>query len=151
VWKSEIETGHRNAASGHLMKSFKNIKNDLKDVIESYFKHCSLEMSANELSRSMLFLANDGLDPINQNKILTSQQARVKAVMLTCGHYDASGDFAYHVGLPGKSGVGGGNVAIVPGICSIAVYSPRLNTWGNSYTGTKALELFTMKTGFSIF
>lgn len=152
VYKSEIQTGHRNIASAELMKSFGNIENQVSDVIESYFKHCSLEMSTSELSRSILFLANNGVDPLTKKEILTSQQAsRVKAVMLTCGHYDASGDFAYHVGLPGKSGVGGGIVAVVPGIMSISVYSPRLNSWGNSYSGTKALDIFTNLTGYSIF
>jgi glutaminase len=109
-------------------------------------------MSSNELARSMLFLANHGTDPLSQKDFLTAPQAkRVNAVMLTCGHYDASGDFAFHVGLPAKSGVGGGIVAIVPNKMTIAVYSPRLNSWGNSLLGTKALELFTTKTGLSIF
>jgi len=100
----------------------------------------------------MLYLANDGTDPISKHEFLTPPQAkRINAVMLTCGHYDASGDFAFRVGLPGKSGVGGGIVAVVPGVMSIAVYSPALNAQGNSLVGTKALELFTTKTGLSIF
>jgi len=109
-------------------------------------------MSTKMLSRSMLYLANDGIDPINKIKyVKPSNSKRINAVMLTCGHYDASGDFAYNVGLPAKSGVGGGIVAIVPKLMGIAVYSPGLNEHGNSLVGTKALELFTDKTLKSIF
>ena len=109
-------------------------------------------MNAQQLSRSMLYLANDGTDPITKQQLINSTQAkRINSLMLTCGHYDASGDFAFRVGLPGKSGVGGGIVAVVPGKMAIAVYSPALNESGNSLVGTKALELFTTKTGLSIF
>ena len=152
VFRSEKKSGHRNYAVIELMKSFGNIKNTIPDVMSLYFKLCSLTMSTQELSRAMLFLANHGKDPITQKIFLTSSQAkRVNAVMLTCGHYDASGDFAFRVGLPGKSGVGGGIVAIIPDKMSLCVFSPRLNTQGNSLVGTKALELFTTKTGLSIF
>lgn len=152
VAKSEMEHGYRNAALANLMKSFGNIHNDVKEVLQTYFQHCSVEMNVKELSRSMLYLANDGTDPLTHKTFVTPQQTkRINAVMLTCGHYDASGDFAFHVGLPGKSGVGGGIVAVVPGKMSIAVFSPALNAQGNSLIGTKALELFTTKTGWSIF
>jgi len=152
VCRSEYEHGFRNLALANLMKSFNNLDNDVDDVVKTYFKHCSISMTTRELSRAMLFLANHGIDPITNKKFITESQAkRINAVMLTCGHYDASGDFAFHVGLPGKSGVGGGIVAVVPSVMSIAVFSPRLNSWGNSYLGTKALELFTTKTGLSIF
>ena len=152
VWFSEYRHGHRNMALANLMKSFNNIDNHVDDVVKTYFKHCSLTMTTKELSRAMLFLANHGTDPITGKEFLTAPQAkRINAVMLTCGHYDASGDFAFHVGLPGKSGVGGGIVAVVPKLMSIAVFSPRLNSWGNSLCGTKALELFTTKTNLSIF
>jgi glutaminase len=152
VWKSECQTGYRNYALANLMKSFKNLNNNVDEVIETYFKHCSIQMNTQELSRAMLFLSNHGTDPVCNRKFITSAQAkRVNALMLTCGHYDASGEFAFNVGLPGKSGVGGGIVAIVPKKLSIAVFSPRLNEWGNSLSGTKALELFSRKTGLSIF
>jgi len=152
IWKSEYKYRHRNAALANLMKSFDNIDGEVKDVVKNYFQNCSIMMNTKELSRAMLFLSNHGVDPLSNKVFLSPSQAkRINPVMLTCGHYDASGDFAFRVGLPGKSGVGGGIVAIVPNMMSIAVFSPRLNSWGNSLSGTKALELFTTKTGLSIF
>ena len=152
VVQSEKEYGYRNLALVSMMKSFKNINNDIVEVLDNYFKHCSISMNTKELSRAMLFLANHGKDPLTCKEFITSSQAkRINSLMLTCGHYDASGDFAFKVGLPGKSGVGGGIVAVIPDKMSICVFSPRLNEQGNSLVGTKALELFTTKTGLSIF
>ncbi|QOY55466.1 glutaminase [Candidatus Sulfurimonas marisnigri] len=152
VAASEMQYGHRNLALANLMKSFNNLDNEVEDVVGIYFKHCALEMNTKMLSRAMLYLANHGVDPITDKCYITPSQAkRINAVMLTCGHYDASGDFAFHVGLPGKSGVGGGIVAVVPKTMGICVWSPELNAQGNSLIGTKALELFTDKTGLSIF
>jgi len=152
VAHSEMEHGYRNLALANLMKSFNNLDNSVEEVVTTYFNQCAIEMNTQMLSRAMLFLANDGVDPINGTIYITeSQSKRINAVMLTCGHYDASGDFAFNVGLPGKSGVGGGIVAVVPELMGIAVWSPGLNAQGNSLVGTKALELFTTKTGLSIF
>ncbi len=152
VAKSEMEHGYRNRALANLIKDFGNLYNDPMKVVETYFKHCAIEMSSQELARSILFLANGGVDPLTNRAFLTpTQTKRINAVMLTCGHYDASGEFAFHVGLPGKSGVGGGIIAVVPGKMGICVWSPPLNAYGNSYAGTLALELFTNKTGLSIF
>jgi len=152
VAHSEMEHGDRNLALARLMKSFGNFQNDVQSTVMTYFKHCAITMNTEELSRSMLFLAFGGSDPISKKKFVHGNIAkRVNAVMLTCGHYDASGEFAFHVGLPAKSGVGGGIVAIVPGKMSIAVWSPALNKYGNSHAGTLALEKFTTKTGLSIF
>lgn len=152
IFHSELEHGFRNYALINMIKSFGNIYNQIDDVIETYFKQCSIMMSPAQLARSVLFLANHGVNPLTNETILTESKAkRINSLMLTCGHYDASGDFAYKVGLPGKSGVGGGIVAIVPKKMAICVYSPRLNSQGNSLIGTKALELFTTKTGLSIF
>ena len=110
-----MEHGYRNIALANLMKSFNNFDNDVNEVVDVYFRHCSVEMNTKMLSRAMLYLANHGNDPISKKSYITPAQAkRINALMLTCGHYDASGDFAYNVGLPGKSGVGGGIVAIVP-------------------------------------
>lgn len=152
IFKSEVEHGFRNNALINLMKSFGNIDNDTNAVLNTYFKHCSLMMNTDELSNAMLFLCNHGIDPDTNEVLMKEPKAkRVNSLMLTCGHYDASGDFAFHVGLPGKSGVGGGIVAVVPTKMSICVYSPKLNRHGNSLVGTKALELFTTKTGLSVF
>jgi len=152
VASSEMEHGYRNMALANLMKSFNNLDNDVGEVVQTYFNHCAVEMNTKMLSRAMLYLANHGEDPITSIVHITPQQAkRINAVMLTCGHYDASGDFAFHVGLPGKSGVGGGIVAVIPKLMGIAVWSPGLNAQGNSLVGTMALELFTTKTGMSIF
>lgn len=152
IFQSELEHGFRNFALINMIKSYKNIHNEINEVINTYFKQCSIMMSPNELASSMLFLANHGINPLTNEQIITESKAkRINSLMLTCGHYDASGDFAYKVGLPGKSGVGGGIVAIVPKKMAICVYSPRLNKQGNSLIGTKALELFTTKTGLSIF
>ncbi len=152
VAKSEMEHGYRNLALANLMKSFGNFKNSVEDTVLTYFKQCAITMSTNELSRAMLFLSNGGKDPITKKSFITKAQAkRVNAVMLTCGHYDASGEFAFHVGLPAKSGVGGGIVAVIPNIMSIAVFAPALNKYGNSHAGTLALEKFTTYTGLSIF
>ena len=152
VANSEMAHGDRNLSLAHLMKSFGNFENDVTNTVMTYFKHCSITMSTEELSRAFLFLAFAGKDPITGREFITSSKTkRINAVMLTCGHYDASGEFAFHVGLPAKSGVGGGIAAVVPGKMSIAVWSPALNKYGNSHAGTLALEKFTTKTGVSIF
>jgi len=152
VAKSEMEHASRNLSLAQLMKSFGNFENDVHEVVQTYFKQCAISMNTQDLSRAMIYLAFKGKDPITNKVFLSESQAkRVNALMLTCGHYDASGDFAFHVGLPAKSGVGGGIVAVVPNIMSIAVWSPRLNANGNSHVGTLALQLFTTKTGLSIF
>nr|MBP9491415.1 glutaminase [Aliarcobacter sp.] len=152
IFQSELAHGFRNFALINMIRSFNNIYNNIDDVINTYFKQCSIMMSPAQLAKSMLFLANHGVNPLTNEEIITESKAkRINSLMLTCGHYDASGDFAYKVGLPGKSGVGGGIVAVVPKKMAICVYSPKLNTQGNSLIGTLALELFTTKTGLSIF
>ncbi len=152
VAESERNAGYRNAALINLMKSFGNIENDVTKVLNIYFHQCALMMDCHDLARAFLFLANGGVNPWENERILTSSQAkRVNALMQVCGLYDDSGEFAFMVGLPGKSGVGGGIVAIIPNLLSICVWSPELNKHGTSLIGMKALELFTTKTGISIF
>ena len=152
IFQSELAHGFRNFALINMIRSYNNIHNKIDDVINTYFKQCSIMMSPSQLAKAMLFLSNHGVNPLTNEEIITESKAkRINSLMLTCGHYDASGDFAYKVGLPGKSGVGGGIVAVVPKKMAICVYSPKLNTQGNSLVGTLALELFTTKTGLSIF
>jgi len=152
ILNSELKHGFRNKALINMMKSFGNIHNNIDEVLNVYFKQCSIIMNTKQLANSLLYLANHGVNPLNNTQLINESKAkRINSLMLTCGHYDASGDFAYKVGLPGKSGVGGGIVAVVPKKLAICVYSPRLNKQGNSLAGTKALELFTTKTGLSIF
>ncbi len=152
VAESEMTSGYRNLALASLMKSFDNLNHHPITVLQTYFKQCAITMNTKQLSRAMLYLVNGGTDPLSGKTFTSTHRAkRINAIMLTCGHYDASGEFAFNVGLPGKSGVGGGIVAIVPGVMGICVYSPELNIHGNSLIGTKALELFTTKTKLSIF
>ncbi len=152
VASSERETGFRNAAMANFLKSFSNLKNEVEAVLKFYYFHCSLSMNCVDLAKGFLFLANRGQCPWSNQPVLTpSQTKRVNALMLTCGTYDAAGDFAFNVGLPGKSGVGGGIVGVIPNRLTVAVWSPGLNEKGNSAAGQYALELFTTKTGVSIF
>lgn len=152
IAESERKTGFRNTALINFMKSFGNISNDVDAVLNAYFHHCGLMMSCVDLARAFLFLANGGINPFSGERLLTSSQTkRLNALMQSCGFYDESGEFAFCVGLPGKSGVGGGIVAVIPRMLSICVWSPELNKSGNSLVGMKALELFTTKTGISIF
>ncbi len=149
---SEKNTGYRNYALVYLMKSFGNIKNDIETVIDLYTHICSVEMSCKELSKAFLFLANNGVVPYSGEQILSpSRIKRTNAIMQTCGFYDEAGQFSFKVGLPGKSGVGGGIVAILPENYAITVWSPRLNKKGNSYKGILFLEEFTSTTKVSIF
>ncbi len=152
VASSERHHGDRNAALAHFMKSFGNIRHAVDDVIASYFRQCAIAMSCVDLARAFLFLANRGVDPASGQRLLTVSQAkRLNALLLTCGLYDESGDFAFRVGMSGKSGVGGGIVAVIPGELSICVWSPPLNSFGNSVAGIQALEMFTTRLEKSIF
>ena len=152
VAESERVYGNRNRAMANLMKSFNNLNNLADEVLDIYFHQCSIGMNVRDLANSFVFLANAGINPKTGERILSTRKTkRMNSLMLTCGLYDAVGDFAYRVGLPGKSGVGGGIVAVVPGELSVAVWSPSLNKNGNSLAGTKALELFTTYANNSIF
>jgi glutaminase len=151
VAASESANGDRNAALAHFMASYGNIDNPIPVLLDQYFRQCSITASCADLALAAGFLARHGIRA-DGNRLLTLTQAKqVNAVMLTCGTYDAAGEFAYRVGLPGKSGVGGGIIAIVPGRCTLAVWSPGLDERGNSVAGVAALDRFTTLTGVSVF
>jgi len=152
VARSERACSDRNAAMAHFIKSFGNLHNPVDEVLDAYCRHCAIEMNCVELARAVSFLAHRGRLPWNGQEILSESAAkRLSALMLTCGTYDSAGDFAFRVGLPAKSGVGGGIVALVPGECGVCVWSPGLEPSGNSLVGSQALELFTTLTGRSVF
>ena len=149
---SEMQFGSRSAAMAYLMKAFNNFSNPVERVLSTYFHACSLEMTCVDLAKSMSFLANHGRSVVDQKQIVSPRQSKqINALLATCGLYDEAGDFAYRVGMPGKSGVGGGIVAVIPGELSVCVWSPELNPAGNSLAGSKALELFTTSLGRSIY
>ncbi|MEU5048469.1 glutaminase [Streptomyces sp. NPDC021096] len=151
VAKSESEHGDRNAALAHFMASYGNLDNPVPTVLEHYFWQCSIEMSCRDLALASGFLARHGLRTDGTRLLPRREAKQINAVMLTCGTYDAAGDFAYRVGLPGKSGVGGGIVAVIPGRCTLCVWSPGLDSRGNSVAGVAALDHFTTLTGWSVF
>jgi glutaminase len=152
VAASEQRTGFRNVALANYMKSFGVLENPVEFTLGVYFHHCAIAMSCRQLAMAGRFLAHLGRNPSTGLSVVQPERARrINAMMLTCGHYDGSGEFAYRVGLPGKSGVGGGILAIASGKASIAVWSPGLDASGNSHLGRIALEALTKRLGWSIF
>ena len=152
VAASEMEHKDRNASLAHFMKAFGRLRHDVDKVLGTYFHQCAIAMSSDQLAHAGLFLASDGVNRPSNLRVVSPQRARrINSLMMLCGHYDASGEFAFRVGLPGKSGVGGGILAIAPGRGSLAVWSPGLDRYGNSLLGTRALEMFVQRTGWSVF
>jgi glutaminase len=152
VAASERATGYRNFALANYMKSFGNLTHAPELALGVYFHHCAIAMSCRQLAQAGRFLAHGGRNPDTGLSVISSERARrINALMLTCGHYDGSGDFAFRVGIPGKSGVGGGILATVPGVASLAVWSPGLNANGNSKLGSLALEKLARMMNWSIF
>ncbi len=152
VAASEKRTGFRNTALANYMKSFGVISNPVDYTLGVYFHHCALAMTCRQLAFAAGYLARSGRNPATGLQVVSAERARrINALMLTCGHYDGSGEFAYRVGLPGKSGVGGGIIAVAPGRASIAVWSPGLDANGNSQLGRDALEMLARRMGWSIF
>lgn len=148
--KSELANSSRNLALAHFLKDFGNLHRPADAVVENYVRQCSIMMTCVETAKAGLFLAQGGRGA--QGTVVSASEAkRIGSIMLTCGMYDAAGEFAYRVGLPGKSGVGGGILAIVPGKCSICVWSPRLDAKGNSLAGSAALADLSDRTGWSVF
>lgn len=149
---SEKNHGYRNVALVNYMKALGNIHNDVDDILDFYFYQCSIAMSCSQLSKAFMMFANSGKIIGTQERILKPKSIkRINAIMQTCGFYDEAGEFSFRVGLPGKSGVGGGIVAIHPHHYTVAVWSPKLNPHGNSEKGMRALEELTSLTGLSIF
>ncbi|HMT44915.1 MAG TPA: glutaminase [Chakrabartia sp.] len=152
VANSEAVTGFRNVALANYMRSFGNMAGRVDDALKLYFHQCALSLSCRQLALAGRYLMRDGVNPGNGEAIVSPEIARrINALMLMCGHYDGSGEFAYRVGIPGKSGVGGGILAIVPGRASIAVWSPGLNARGNSLLGSLALERVSAATNWNVF
>jgi glutaminase len=152
VAMSESQAGFLNRSLANFVAAFGNLKHPVEDVLSVYFRQCAIAMSCRQLARAALYLAFDGVDPCTGDAITVASRARrINALMLTCGHYDNSGDFAFRIGLPGKSGVGGGILAIAPGHGAIAVWSPGLNAAGTSLAGAIALEKLVERTGWTIF
>jgi glutaminase len=152
VAASEAATGFRNIAVANFIKSFGKLDNSVAAVLDVYFHQCAIAMSCVQLARAAAFLCHDGRHPQRNEEIVSERQARrINALMLTCGTYDAAGEFAFRIGLPCKSGVGGGIIAILPDRLSLCVWSPGLEASGNSVAGMRALELFVEKTGLSVF
>ncbi|MGL4889931.1 MAG: glutaminase B [Aeromonas veronii] len=152
VARSEYQHSARNAAIAYLMKAYGNFENEVDKVLQSYFNACAIRMSCVDLARAFIYLANRGV-PLGESVPLLPARTtkQVNALLATCGLYDEAGDFAYRVGMPGKSGVGGGIIALIPGELSVCVWSPELNKAGNSLAGTAALELLAERLGRSIF
>ncbi len=149
---SELATGHRNSSLAHFMASCGRMKHSIEKVLGVYYHQCSISMDCVQLAKSGLFLVSGGVNESTGQRVISEQRARrINSLMMMCGHYDGSGEFAYRVGLPGKSGVGGGILAIAPGIASIAVWSPGLDRIGNSKLGTKALDMLVKRTSWSVF
>ncbi|MGL5991982.1 MAG: glutaminase B [Aeromonas sobria] len=152
VARSEYQHSARNAAIAYLMKAYGNFENEVDKVLQSYFNACAIRMSCVDLARAFVYLANRGVPLGGSEPLLPARTTKqVNALLATCGLYDEAGDFAYRVGLPGKSGVGGGIIALIPGELSVCVWSPELNKAGNSLAGTAALELLAERLGRSIF
>lgn len=149
VAASELATSHRNASLAHFMRAFGNLQRPVAEVLDVYCHQCAIAMSCRQLARAGLFLANHGRDPLSGVEFVGAERARrINALMMLCGHYDASGEFAFRVGIPGKSGVGGGILAIVPDRAAIAVWSPCLNRNGNSHAGSAAMAAIAEATGW---
>ena len=148
VAQSETRHGHRNFSLAHFLASCENLKNPPEKTLGTYFHQCAIEMTARQLALAGRFLIGP---PAGPRLISTQRIRRLNALMLTCGHYDGSGDFAYRVGIPAKSGVGGGILGIVPGVASVAVWSPGLNRFGNSKVGTEVLAAIAQEMDWSVF
>ena len=152
IYLNEKATGDRNRALAYYMKSTGALEGDVEEVLDLYFKQCSIEATARDLARFGAVIANDGVTPWSNEVLMSRDICRiVKTIMVTCGMYDASGEFAIHVGIPAKSGVGGGVLATVPRRYGIGLYGPALDAKGNSVCGLRILKDLSEEFDLSIF
>ncbi len=152
IFMSERSTGHRNRAIAHLMLNFGMVSERIEDSLELYFQQCSILVNAHDLAVMGATLANAGVNPVTKQRALEQQYVKdVLSVMLSCGMYDYAGEWAYRIGLPAKSGVGGGICAVVPGRAGIGVFSPLLDARGNSVRGIKVCEELSARFGLHVF
>ncbi|HVL97698.1 MAG TPA: glutaminase [Egibacteraceae bacterium] len=152
IVRQEGRSGHRNRSMAFLMSSFGNLTSTVDEVLDVYVRHCAITMTARQLARAGRFLANDGVDPATDKRILSAEPARrVAAIMLTCGTYDNAGQFAFDVGIPCKSGVAGGIIGLIRGLGAVCVWSPPLDASGNSRAGRVALHELVERLDLSIF
>ncbi|PAB59920.1 glutaminase A [Anaeromicrobium sediminis] len=152
VYLSEKRTGHRNRSLAHFMRSTNVIEGDVEEILDVYFKLCSIEVTCKDIASIAAMLALDGVLWHNDERIIESHIAKmVKAIMMTCGMYDASGEYAVKVGIPSKSGVGGGILATVPNKMGIGVVGPALDEKGNSIAGIEVLDQLSKELNLSIF
>lgn len=152
VYLSEKRTGNKNRALAYLLKTYQMIEDDVEEVLDCYFRVCSIKVTCADLAKIGFILAEHGRNPGTREQLFQPEYATyVNAVLMTCGMYDGSGEFAVNVGVPAKSGVGGGIMAVVPTRMGIGIFSPALDKKGNSVAGIKALELLSKKLYLSIF
>ena len=152
VYRSEFETGDRNRAIAYLLKSKNVLMSEPEKTIDLYFKMCSLSVTAKSLASLGLIIANNGIDPETGEQLIADEYARtLKSIMFTCGMYDYSGEFGVRVGVPSKSGVGGGLVCAAKGPIGIGFYGPALDPYGNSIAAVRAMEHISKKLGLHIF
>ena len=152
IYESEKATGDRNRSLAYFMKSSNILEGNVEEILDLYFKQCSIEATAKDLAMFSAVIANDGIAPWNDEVLVSREVCRiVKTIMVTCGMYDASGEFAVHVGVPAKSGVGGGIIATVPRRFGIGIYGPALDDKGNSIGGIHILKDLSEELELSIF
>ena len=152
VYLSEKRTGNKNRALAYLLKTYGMLEDEVEELLDCYFKSCSIKVSCMDLARIGLMLANHGINPATGEELFPAEYAKyVNAILTTCGMYDGSGEFAVKVGVPAKSGVGGGIMAVVPNRMGIGIFSPKIDSKGNSVAGIKALEQLSKKLDLSIF
>lgn len=152
VYMSEKLTGSKNRALAYMLKAYGMLDDDVEEVLDCYFRACSIKVNSVDLARIAFVLANKGVNPETGKQICGQKYTKyINAVLMTCGMYDGSGEFAVNVGVPAKSGVGGGIMAVVPNRMGIGIYSPALDKKGNSVAGIKALEMLSEELELSIF